>query len=213
MTATAPERSGRGHSTSPAAPSTRSTRSVRSTRTVFTTRRRRARQAMTAASVLLLPFASAACASSSDPPDPPDPPDPAATEAAKPNTAPGWTATNDPTGVVLPGPLTCESHPPGVVLSREQAIVQFDPERVCPGYITVLVGTPVSFVNQGDASATVTVAETATTGELGATLLDVTVRPGDYVEYTPVATGFLSFATDALPSFRGTVEVQAAEPT
>lgn len=159
---------------------------------------------------LCLPVVSGGCASSSDPVDPVD--TVGAVDATNPGSPAGLTAPPDRATLLPPGPLACESHPPGVVLSREQAIVQFDPERVCPGYVTVLVGTPVSFVNQGDAVATVTVTETAATGELGATLLDVAVGPGEYVEYTPVTAGFLAFATDALPSFRGTVEVRAAEP-
>jgi hypothetical protein len=147
---------------------------------------------------VLLPVAVLSCSSSSSSLDP--------------DAVTGPTTSRDRADVVTSGPLPCESHPPGVVLSREQAIVQFDPERVCPGYVTVVVGTPVSFVNQGDTAASITVTETATTGVLGATLLDVSVGPGEYVEYTPDAAGFLAFSSDALPSFRGTVEVQAANP-
>lgn len=110
-----------------------------------------------------------------------------------------------------PNQLGCVTRAPGEPLTRDEAIVRFTTEQVCPGYVTVIAGTPVTFVNEDDVPHTVTVQVMDATGTLGDVVLREEVPAGEYVEQQFVEPGILAFTTDALPAFRGTVEVQAAE--
>jgi plastocyanin len=110
-----------------------------------------------------------------------------------------------------PNQLGCVTRAPGEPLSRDEAIVRFTTEQVCPGYVTVVAGTPVTFVNEDDVPHTVTVQVMDATGTLGEVVLDEEIPPGEYLEQQYLEPGILAFTTEALPAFRGTVEVQDAE--
>ena len=107
--------------------------------------------------------------------------------------------------------LGCASLPPGEPMTRAQAVVRLSPEQVCPGYVTVVAGTPVSFVNEGEATTTIIVTESGPDGSLGATLLDETIEPAATVEQPFDVPGTYAYSSDMIPSFRGTVEVQTDE--
>jgi plastocyanin len=120
------------------------------------------------------------------------------TPAASPTTTGDTTATTT-------GGFDCTFGTPGQILSAEQAVVKFSPSGVCPGYVTIAPGTAVTWQNQDTVSHTVTVTEGNLPG--GKVVATGTAAPGgSWVQ--PFATeGFYLYVTDALPSFRGVVEV------
>lgn len=114
----------------------------------------------------------------------------------------GMFGTTD-TSPTVPG--QCVSRMPGQGLTPDEAVVYFSTESVCPGYVTVGVGVPVTFANTDDVAHRVTV-HTGATGT-GDTLLDTTIEPGQSYLRAFTSPGVLTYQTDALPSFRGTIEV------
>lgn len=161
---------------------------------------RRARTTLAVVAVAVLAVASVACSSDDT------------TDRA---TGDGGAGTTSTTNLLDahegPNQLGCVTRAPGEPLSRDEAIVRFTPEQVCPGYVTVVAGTPVTYVNEDDVPHTVTVQAMAASGELGEIVLEEEIPPGDYVEQQLLEPGILAFTTDALPAFRGTVEVQEAD--
>lgn len=136
--------------------------------------------------------------------------DPAPTAAPSGDSAMGATSTTDlldQEGVTL----GCASLPPGEPMSRQQATVRFQPEQVCPGYVTVVLGTPVGFVNEGPDPSSLRVFAAEATGQEGEVLIDREVAPGEVIDQDFDQPGIYGYETDALPSFRGTVEVQAPD--
>lgn len=152
-----------------------------------------------ASATVALSLAAAGCASG-------DTADPAAT--ARPTTSvankPGTSATTNP--LVAPDPV-CISHTPGAVMNEASAHVFIDKNRVCPGYVTVVEGTAITFHNTGTTPLTLAVAKGYTATEKPVTSL--TIAAGATAQYrpkTPIAA--LYFFPSVIPSFRGTIEVR-----
>lgn len=102
----------------------------------------------------------------------------------------------------------CATPGPGVPLSAEQATVAFSTDQVCPGYVTVEPGTAVTWRNDADAEQRVVV----TTGRAGdgPVVHEVDLAPGATFEQQ-LDPGIYTFTVSAIPAFRGTVEVLAAD--
>ena len=101
----------------------------------------------------------------------------------------------------------CPHKLPGEVLTADEAVVRFSPARVCPGYVTVGLGTPVGFVNIGGAAATVAIWEGIATDAAEPPLTDERLEAGGRWEWSPTEIGVYTYRTDALESFTGTIEV------
>lgn len=101
------------------------------------------------------------------------------------------------------GDRDCEMHLPGEVLGEAQAMVVFDRESVCLGYVTVVAGTRVSWHNADTVAHSVTVVD-----DDGAELGALDVGPGEMSGFRTTDSGVLRFRLSALPSFVGTIEVQ-----
>lgn len=99
----------------------------------------------------------------------------------------------------------CPSYMPGQVLTPEQATVQFDESRVCPGYVTVAPGTLVTFKNTGSKAATITLTKSY---QIDSELIDkLTVEAGDiqtFVRDTPMT---IYYHPSSVPTFRGEIEI------
>lgn len=126
------------------------------------------------------------------------------TDAATPTTA----APAGPDDLDEGMSLGCASLPPGQPMTAQQAVVRLSTDQICPGYVTVVLGTPVSFVNEAEGPVSVTVHVQASTGELGELLVDEVLEPGEFLEHDFAAAGLYGYSTDVVESFRGTVEVQ-----
>lgn len=127
------------------------------------------------------------------------------------NSSGGDTAQGDDT-IAPPssssgGVEACADVEPGVVVDRSLAVVHFDTEHVCPGWVTVEQGTPITFTNDGGTAHTVVV--TATQTPDSEEVARFTVAPGASQPFDTLDQGRLGFSTDALPGFRGTIEVVA----
>ena len=123
---------------------------------------------------------------------------------SNPTISPETTSTQgSPTGAA--GRATCGEIEPGVVVDRTQAVVSFDRESVCPGWVTVAQGTQVTFANDGSAPATVVVTATQLPDSAEVARFTAPAGGSQPLDTTEVAT--MGFSTDALPGFRGTVEV------
>lgn len=99
-------------------------------------------------------------------------------------------------------PEKCVSHMPGELLTAAEAIVTFDKQRVCRGYVTVGPTTNVSWSNNDSARHKVTV----TNLERTETIYETDVEP-DQVVFRTFPIGIYLYKVDALPSFTGTIEV------
>ncbi|WP_334144747.1 cupredoxin domain-containing protein [Rhabdothermincola sp.] len=129
-----------------------------------------------------------------------------ADRAAPPPTTAGATGAPAPTtGPRSSAPNACDSKMPGEVMTAEEAVVRFSDQQVCPGYVTVALGTPVTWRNTGQATYTVTIKD----GPLptSAELRRERVEPGASVA-VELPSGQFAWTTDALEAFVGTVEVQ-----
>lgn len=102
-------------------------------------------------------------------------------------------------------PNACDSKMPGEVMTAEEAVVRFSDQQVCPGYVTVALGTPVTWRNTGQTTYTVTIKD----GPLPSSpeLRRERVEPGASVA-VELPSGQFAWTTDALEAFVGTVEVQ-----
>lgn len=120
---------------------------------------------------------------------------------ATPTTAP---ATSETASGALEN---CSSRMPGEALSAAEAVVLFSQQAVCPAYVTVVVGTPVTWHNLDDVARTVRIVDGQT--EDGELIEEIALQPDEQAERTFDEPGFLTFTTDALPDARGTVELQA----
>ncbi len=101
--------------------------------------------------------------------------------------------------------FSCDSVEPGIVVDRSKAVVHFDTESMCPGWVTVEQGTQVTFANDGTAAATVVV--TATQLPDAAEIARFTIPAGGTQLFDTLDVAMMGFSTDALPGFRGTIEV------
>ncbi len=97
----------------------------------------------------------------------------------------------------------CSRFIPGELLSSKEAVVTFDEERVCPGYVTVLSTTAVTWRNTSETAHTLQVR----TRTDAVTVTEETIQPGEEFSQT-FDVGVYDFTTDAIPSFVGSIEVQ-----
>jgi hypothetical protein len=137
-------------------------------------------------------FALAACGSGSG--------GSSATTAAHAHAASaGWDQFSTPQ--VVTG--QCSHKYPGELMTAAEAIVQFSRSAVCPGYVTVTADTAVTWKNVDSSAFTVTIRRNDPAGEV---LEQVRVEPGrSWASRLPA--GRYAYATDAIESFRGWVEV------
>ena len=103
------------------------------------------------------------------------------------------------------GKVTCAQHMPGDVLTAAEATVEFDRERVCLAYVTVLRGTEVSWHNTDTVDHTLTILDSS-----GAQVVSLPVAAGDSVRRPFPDVGIFQFKVSAITSFVGTVEVKAS---
>lgn len=103
-------------------------------------------------------------------------------------------------------PNACDSKMPGQVMTAEEAVVRFSNQQVCPGYVTVALGTPVTWQNTGDAVYTITIKDGPLPGSTAVRL--ERIDPGASVVVDFPSAGQFAWTTDALEAFVGTVEVQ-----
>lgn len=96
----------------------------------------------------------------------------------------------------------CVSRMPGEQLTEAEAVVGFSRENVCPGYVTVAAGTPVTWRNDDTEPFAVEVTSSGTVVATGS------VAPGESWRYEFTEAGAYEYRTDALPDFVGIVEVQ-----
>lgn len=104
----------------------------------------------------------------------------------------------------------CPSRMPGEPLTADEAVVKFNVERICPAYVTIELGTPVTWINDGTEIALVKVTGYQAPSP-GASLPVVTqhpVGPGETWVWTPEEAGMLGFRIDLVEAFVGTIEVQ-----
>ena len=99
--------------------------------------------------------------------------------------------------------LQCDMHMPGDLLTAEQALVTFDAQHVCLGYVTVTEGTPVRWRND-DAAAW----EVQLLTDDAVVIDTVAIGPGETIEHTFDTAGVYRFTYSAIDAFTGTVEVQ-----
>lgn len=111
-------------------------------------------------------------------------------------------------GAAAPG--DCPSRMPGEALTAEEAVVLFNIERICPAYVTIELGTPVTWTNDGAIAADVRVTEyqTSTPGAPPTTIVEHRVDPGDSWVWTPDTAGMLGFRISTVDAFVGTIEIQ-----
>ncbi|MFN8037745.1 MAG: hypothetical protein U0Q07_00920 [Acidimicrobiales bacterium] len=171
--------------------------------------RRERRRLATAAGLVLL-AGLAACGKDATPSSSPST-SPATTVAATTGTtaaANPLMAHGDPesnTGVPGPGGSTCISKAPGEVYSASEAFIRFSPETICPGFVTVTVGTPVTFDNRDTAPHEVRITRGAAAD--APVVASQTVAPGQQWAQSWSAADNLAFRIDAIPSFVGTITV------
>lgn len=121
------------------------------------------------------------------------------------DSAKGPATISPETTVGSDGTFSCDSVEPGIVVDRTKAVVHFDTESMCPGWVTVEQGTQVTFANDGSAPYTVVVTATQLPGS--AEVARFTIPAGGTQPLDTLDVGMMGFSTDALPGFRGTVEV------
>lgn len=97
----------------------------------------------------------------------------------------------------------CPQRMPGDLLTAEEARVRFNTQMVCLGYVTVVPGTIISWINDDVADHTVTLLD-----DEGNELNHFEVAAGRTVTTPAAGTGVYRFKTTAIESFTGTIEVQ-----
>ena len=97
----------------------------------------------------------------------------------------------------------CAQHMPGELLTPEEAVVRFDTQMVCLGYVTVTTGTPIAWTNNDTAEQTVTILD-----DEDRELNEFTVDAGETITTPAASTGVYRFHITAIDSFTGTIEVQ-----
>lgn len=100
----------------------------------------------------------------------------------------------------------CPMIPPGQVMSAAEATIRFSVDRVCPGYVTIPVGTTIEVRNEATKSARFVVKE-GPDGS-GATVFDLELDAGEATSVTFDKAGFHLYTTSLLPSFKGNIEVR-----
>lgn len=121
------------------------------------------------------------------------------------DAAHGHIGGTDNTGVPGPGGATCISKAPGELYTAAEAVIRFSPESICPGFVTVAPGTPVTFANLGTEAYTVTLSRG--TQADAPVLATETVAPGATWVQTFDATGDVTFRISAIRGFLGTIHI------
>jgi plastocyanin len=116
---------------------------------------------------------------------------------------PGMTSsTNGSTAAS--GNVQCAQHMPGDLLSASEAMVVFDPEHVCLGYVTVRPGTAITWHNVDSVEHQVRIED----GN-GTELMSFSVPGGGAAQRSVDTGGVYRFKVSAIESFVGTIEVDA----
>jgi plastocyanin len=105
----------------------------------------------------------------------------------------------------------CNAKPPGELMTPQEAVIRFSNEAVCPGYVTVLTGTAVTWENTGTEPYTVVVRADPTPD--APVYTEQTIEPGGAWQYDFVEPDQYVWRTDALEAFVGYVEVQGGTVT
>lgn len=134
---------------------------------------------------------------------------PAERGATHPTTS-GHAAT--PTTSAPINELQCISRMPGEILTEAEAVVRFSTAKACPGYVTVRPGTQVTFHNEDSTAHRVTINATNATGETLPEVASGVAQPGATWVLAFDDLGMFSYTLDAIPTFRGTVEVTEGDP-
>lgn len=98
----------------------------------------------------------------------------------------------------------CPTFMLGEVLTAPEAHVLVSSERVCPGYVTVNPGTPVTFENRDDEPLTVSITEGWEESSDEVTSLEV--GPGATAEFVSEEPAVRYFRLSMVPTFLGTIE-------
>jgi plastocyanin len=114
------------------------------------------------------------------------------------------TTTADPT--TPPTGADCDAKPPGEIMSEDEAVIYFDAESVCPGYVTVTLGTSVTWRNTGDAAFQVVVRADPVPD--APVYTEQTIQPGGEWQYEFIEPDQYSWRTDAIDEFVGSVDVR-----
>lgn len=138
------------------------------------------------------------------------------TETSQPagNTAPDGSQTTTTMFGMGPGGEAsegdCPSRMPGEPLTAQEAVVKFNVERICPAYVTIELGTPVTWTNDGDTTATVKVTayQAPAPGAPLPVVEEHVVDPGGQWVWSPEEAGMLGFRISTVDAFVGTIEVQ-----
>jgi plastocyanin len=154
---------------------------------------KRLRQVLAAA--VLVPALAGACS--------------AAAQEATSTTTTAKAAAHDMSDMSMPtsgsGKVECAQHMPGDLLTADEAMVIFDAEHVCLGYVTVVVGTAVTWHNSDDVERRVIVED----GN-GTALMTFDIAPKGTAQRALKVAGVYHFRTSAIETFVGTIEVQKA---
>lgn len=129
-------------------------------------------------------------------------------------TTPSTTPASDTTDGHSPTPtneMGCVSRMPGEILTEAEAVVTFSTAKACPGYVTIRLGTTVTFHNEDSVAHRVTINGTNATGAQLPEVAGGTAQPGQTWTHTFDDLGMFSYTLDAIPTFRGTVEVTENE--
>lgn len=150
-----------------------------------------------------LVFGAAACSSASKS---------ESTASSAPATTP---ATNAPTSAGSGSTTTlsvpenwCQSRMPGELLSAEEAVVRFQAGAICPGYVTVKTGTPITFQNIDSTTHTVVIGTGLTPDK--DVVASQELAPGATWVQTYDAPVTYNYFVNGFEGFRGTLEVRAA---
>ena len=108
-------------------------------------------------------------------------------------------------GTTASGKVDCAQHMPGDRLTAEEAMVIFDAEHVCLGYVTVAAGTAITWHNADDVERRVIVED----GN-GTALMTFDILPGGATQRALKVPGVYRYRVSAIESFVGSIEVQAA---
>jgi hypothetical protein len=116
----------------------------------------------------------------------------------------GMPGMSDPASSTETGKVNCAQHMPGDVLTAEEAMVIFDTEHVCLGYVTVAQGTAITWHNTDDLEQRVIVED-----ENGTELMTFDIVPGGATQRALKDVGVYRYRLSAIAAFVGTIEVQA----
>ncbi len=123
----------------------------------------------------------------------------AADHAGHSTVRPGWDQFSTPSFDAG----QCSHKYPGELMTAAEAVVVFSRQGICPGYVTVEADTAVRWRNLDTTAFTVTIRRDSPDGPVLDSLL---VAPGA-TGTTTLGSGRYAYATDAIESFRGWVEV------